>query len=169
MGLIFFSSIVCPSSSPQLLNATTKSGSSPFTIALVNAGWGGAGNLVNTVILISLLVIRQLFNLHCITHATVSGQTRTCTEVLRRDNRKRRTLRAVVFSNFFGLIALLNRLPGLARSLRTLSTSAVQPPSSPGPSLASRTFASAAPTYARDCPSRTYPSKHSYIHMEHTL
>ena len=43
MGLVFFSSIIVASNSSQLLTATTKSGKSPFVIALINAGWSRAG------------------------------------------------------------------------------------------------------------------------------
>jgi amino acid transporter len=112
MGLVFFSSIICSSNSPQLLNATTKSGSSPFTIALVNAGWDGAGNLVNAVILISLLssanssiyiASRTLLSLAKLGRAPKFFAVTTENGV---------PIRAIVFSNLFGLISLLNASAG---------------------------------------------------------
>ncbi|RMZ85041.1 hypothetical protein DV738_g5, partial [Chaetothyriales sp. CBS 135597] len=55
IGLIFFQGLVCPSNSEQLINADSKSASSPFTIAFTNAGWSWSGHFVNTLITIAFI------------------------------------------------------------------------------------------------------------------
>ena len=55
IGLIFFQGIICPSNSPELLNATSKVASSPFTIAFTNAGWKSSGHFINTLIIIAFI------------------------------------------------------------------------------------------------------------------
>jgi amino acid transporter len=55
IGLIFFQGLICPSSSPQLLNATSKAASSPFTIGFVAAGWKSAGQFINTLTIIAFI------------------------------------------------------------------------------------------------------------------
>lgn len=108
IGLLFFASIIVPSNSPSFLTASTKSGLSPWTIALVESGWHTAGNLVNVVILTANLssinssiyiASRTLLSLSKLrrapsffAHTTPSGVP----------------VRAVVFSNMLGLISLMN-------------------------------------------------------------
>ncbi|CZR59981.1 related to amino acid transporters [Phialocephala subalpina] len=55
MGIIFFQGIICPSNSDQLLNATSKAASSPFTIAFTQAGWKSSGHFINTLIIIAFI------------------------------------------------------------------------------------------------------------------
>lgn len=51
----FFQGLICPSDSPDLLNASSKTASSPFTIGFVAAGWKSAGHLVNALILVAFV------------------------------------------------------------------------------------------------------------------
>lgn len=53
--MAFFQSIICPSTSPELLSASSTVASSPFTIGFVLAGWKSAGQFVNTIILICFI------------------------------------------------------------------------------------------------------------------
>jgi amino acid transporter len=55
MGLIFFQGIICPSDSPQLLNADSKVASSPFTIAFTQAGWKSSGHFINALIMVAFI------------------------------------------------------------------------------------------------------------------
>jgi len=55
VGMVFFTSLIIPTDSEELLSATSKSASSPFTVALEQAGWSEAGNLINAIIVITLL------------------------------------------------------------------------------------------------------------------
>ncbi|RMZ85442.1 hypothetical protein DV737_g852, partial [Chaetothyriales sp. CBS 132003] len=55
IGLIFFQGLVCPSDSDQLINASSSTASSPFTIAFTNAGWSWSGHFVNALITIAFI------------------------------------------------------------------------------------------------------------------
>ena len=51
----FFFGLTCPANAPDLISADAKAFQSPMTIALVNAGWKGGYNLINTFIFITCL------------------------------------------------------------------------------------------------------------------
>jgi len=51
----FFQGLICPSSSPLLLNADSVVASSPFTIGFEAAGWKSAGHFVNALILVAFV------------------------------------------------------------------------------------------------------------------
>lgn len=55
MGLIFFQGLICPSDSPELLNAGSKVASSPFTIAFTQAGWKWSGHFINSLIVVAFI------------------------------------------------------------------------------------------------------------------
>lgn len=108
IGMVFFASIIVPSDSRSFLTATSKSGLSPWTIALVRSGWASAGTLVNVVILTANL-------------SAINSSIYICSRTLLSLARLRRAprffaattpagvpVRAVVFSNLLGLIALMN-------------------------------------------------------------
>jgi amino acid transporter len=51
----FFQGLICPSSSPDLINPASTTASSPFTIGFELAGWKSAGHFVNTIIILAFL------------------------------------------------------------------------------------------------------------------
>ncbi|KAF2438213.1 AAT family amino acid transporter, variant [Karstenula rhodostoma CBS 690.94] len=55
IGMPFFQGLICPSDSPDLLNASSKTASSPFTIGFVKDGWKSAGHFVNALILVAFV------------------------------------------------------------------------------------------------------------------
>ncbi|RDW88403.1 hypothetical protein BP6252_00435 [Coleophoma cylindrospora] len=55
LGLIFFQGLICPSDSPELLNASSKAASSPFTIGFTQAGWKTSGHFINTLTIIAFI------------------------------------------------------------------------------------------------------------------
>jgi hypothetical protein len=55
MGLILFQGLICPSDSPELLNASSTVASSPFTIGFVKAGWNSAGDFINVFIVVAFI------------------------------------------------------------------------------------------------------------------
>lgn len=55
IGMPFFQGLICPSSSPELLNADSVVASSPFTIGFVAAGWKTAGHFVNALITVAFV------------------------------------------------------------------------------------------------------------------
>lgn len=108
LGMVFFASLICPADDASFLTAESKSGLSPWTIALVRAGWAGAGNLVNVVILTANLsainssiyiASRTLLSLAKLRRAPAFFAATTASGV---------PVRAVVFSNTLGLISLMN-------------------------------------------------------------
>ncbi|KAI1141488.1 amino acid permease/ SLC12A domain-containing protein [Hypoxylon sp. FL0543] len=108
LGLVFFAGIIVPYNESSLLTATSKSAQSPWTVALVRAGWAGGGNLVNVV-----MITAQLSSVNSAIYVAsrslvalaVKGRApaffaRTTTNGV--------PVNAIVFSNALGLIALLN-------------------------------------------------------------
>lgn len=51
----FFQGLICPSNSPDLLNADSVVASSPFTIGFTAAGWKTAGHFVNALITVAFV------------------------------------------------------------------------------------------------------------------
>ncbi|PYH81908.1 AAT family amino acid transporter, variant [Aspergillus uvarum CBS 121591] len=49
IGLAFWQSIICPATSPQLLQADSTVGTSPFTIAFTQVGWVSSGDFINAL------------------------------------------------------------------------------------------------------------------------
>ncbi|KAI4604102.1 General amino acid permease [Pestalotiopsis sp. 9143b] len=112
IGLVFFAGIIVPSTSPDLLNASSKSAKSPWTIALVGAGWGGAGNLLNVI-----MITAQFSSVN----SGIYIASRTLLALARNGRAPRffaktmangTPLRAIIFSNALGLISILNVASG---------------------------------------------------------
>ncbi|ANB12251.1 Agp3p [Sugiyamaella lignohabitans] len=108
MGLSFFQGIICPSNSPELLTAGSVTASSPFTIGFVLAGWKSAGQLVNTLTLIAFISAgngvvyvqsRTLYAMALKGRAPKFFSATTTRGV---------PYRAILFSNLFGFLALMN-------------------------------------------------------------
>ncbi|KIX03054.1 uncharacterized protein Z518_06604 [Rhinocladiella mackenziei CBS 650.93] len=55
VGMPFFQGLICPSNSPDLLNADSVVASSPFTIGFVDAGWKTAGHFVHALITVAFV------------------------------------------------------------------------------------------------------------------
>lgn len=108
IGMVFFTGLIVPSNSDGLLNATSKSASSPFTVALNKAGWNGAGNLINAIIVVTLLSsINSAIYIasRCIYAQAKSGRA---PGFLAKTTTNGVPVNAIVFTNLFGLISLLN-------------------------------------------------------------
>ncbi|KAH9907135.1 amino acid permease [Xylariomycetidae sp. FL2044] len=108
IGLVFFAGILVPYNSEGLLTATSKAALSPWTIALVQAGWEGAGNLLNVV-----MITAQFSSVNSAIY--VASRSLIALAVNRRAPRffAKTTangipVNAIVFSNTLGLVALLN-------------------------------------------------------------
>lgn len=112
MGLVFFASIIVPSDSPDLLTATTKSGKSPWTIALVAAGWHGAGNLLNVVMLTAQLSSINSCIYVCSRSLVSLAASGRAPKFFAKTNSNGTPVNAIVLSNFLGLLALLNYTAG---------------------------------------------------------
>ncbi|KAI1122631.1 amino acid permease/ SLC12A domain-containing protein [Nemania abortiva] len=108
IGLVFFAGIIVPSNNPSLLTATSKTALSPWTIALVNAGWGGAGNLVNVVMITAQFSsVNSAIYVASRSLVALAHQGRA-PRFFAKTTKNGVPVRAIVFSNTLGLIALLN-------------------------------------------------------------
>ncbi|KAI0438211.1 amino acid permease/ SLC12A domain-containing protein [Xylaria telfairii] len=115
IGLVFFAGIIVPYDSPDLLTATSKTALSPWTIALVNAGWGGAGNLLN-VVMITAQFSSVNSAIYVASRSLVAlAHQRRAPRFFAKTTKNGVPVRAIVFSNTLGLIALLNIAASPAR------------------------------------------------------
>ncbi|CAJ2505001.1 Uu.00g123950.m01.CDS01 [Anthostomella pinea] len=108
LGLVFFAGIIVPYDSEGLLAGSSKSALSPWTIALVQAGWSGAGNLLNVV-----MITAQFSSVNSAIYVAsrslvalaVNGRA---PRLFARTTANGVPVAAIVFSNTLGLVALLN-------------------------------------------------------------
>lgn len=112
IGLVFFAGLIIPSDNDQLLNGSSKSGKSPWTIALVKAGWPTAGNLINVV-----MITAQLSSVNsCIYVASRTllslASTNRAPKFFAKTTTNGVPVNAIVFSNLLGLLSLLNYTAG---------------------------------------------------------
>ncbi|KAI0904968.1 amino acid permease/ SLC12A domain-containing protein [Ustulina deusta] len=108
IGLVFFAGILVPSNSSDLLTGSSKSALSPWTIALVNAGWGGAGNLLNVVMITAQFSsVNSAIYVASRSLVALAHQGRA-PRFFAKTSKNGIPVRAIVFSNTLGLIALLN-------------------------------------------------------------
>lgn len=108
MGTIFFFTLTVPYDSPTLISADSKAAASPMTIALVNAGWQSAGNLINAFILVAVIsAINSCIYLSSRTILFLAAEGKA-PRFLSRTTSKGVPINAILFSNLFGLIALIN-------------------------------------------------------------
>jgi amino acid transporter len=108
IGLVFFAGIIVPYNSPDLLTGTSKSALSPWTIALVNAGWGGAGNLLNVVMITAQFSsVNSAIYVASRSLVALAHQGRA-PRFFAKTTKNGIPVRAIVFSNTLGLLALLN-------------------------------------------------------------
>jgi amino acid transporter len=108
VGMMFFTGLIVPSDSEGLLSATSKSASSPFTVALNTAGWSGAGNLINAIIVLTLLSsINSAIYIgsRCIFAQAKAGRA---PHILAWTSTNGVPVPAIVFTNLIGLLSLLN-------------------------------------------------------------
>ncbi|KAI0539115.1 amino acid permease/ SLC12A domain-containing protein [Xylaria digitata] len=108
IGLVFFAGIIVPYNSSELLTGTSKTALSPWTIALVNAGWGGAGNLLNVVMITAQFSsVNSAIYVASRSLVALASQARA-PRFFSKTSKNGIPVRAIVFSNTLGLIALLN-------------------------------------------------------------
>ncbi|RDW73578.1 hypothetical protein BP6252_07485 [Coleophoma cylindrospora] len=108
VGMVFFTGLIVPSNSKSLLSATSKSASSPFTVALEQAGWSRAGNLINAIIVITLL--SSINSAIYIASRCIYAQAKVgrAPKFLAKTTFNGVPVNAIVMTNLCGLIALLN-------------------------------------------------------------
>ncbi|ORY87962.1 amino acid permease [Protomyces lactucae-debilis] len=108
LGTAFFFTLTVPYNASELINAKSRSAASPITIALTRAGWAGSVHLVNAFILVA--VISAANSCIYIASRTVLflANEGKAPRFLARTTRRGVPVNAILFSNFFGLLALIN-------------------------------------------------------------
>ena len=112
MGMIFFAGILVPSDDPNLLTAGSKAGKSPWSIALQNAGWKNAPDLINVFILTaSFSAMNSAIYIASRVLHSLAGMGRA-PAILGKTTSKGVPIYAALLSNLMGLIALINVATG---------------------------------------------------------
>ncbi|RAO71321.1 uncharacterized protein BHQ10_007333 [Talaromyces amestolkiae] len=112
MGMIFFAGILVPSDDPNLLTAGSKAGKSPWSIALQNAGWKNAPDLINVFILTaSFSAMNSAIYIASRVLHSLAGMGRA-PAILGKTTSKGVPIYAAILSNLMGLIALINVATG---------------------------------------------------------
>ncbi|KAI1333315.1 amino acid permease-like protein [Xylariaceae sp. FL0255] len=116
LGAAFFYGLTCPSNANGLINGSSKALQSPMTIAIQNAGWEGGVHLINAFILVTC--ISAINSSIYIASRTVlfMAQDGKAPKLLGRTNKNGVPVNAIVFSNTFGALSLLNLSSGASEA-----------------------------------------------------
>lgn len=116
MGSALFFGMTCPANSTELINGGSRALQSPMTIAIQRAGWHGGVHLINTFILVTCLsaINSSIF----IGSRTVlfMAQDRKAPRFLGYTNRHGVPVYAIVFTNLFGALAMMNLSTGASKA-----------------------------------------------------
>ncbi|KAI0143640.1 amino acid permease-like protein [Xylariaceae sp. FL1272] len=112
IGAAFFFGITCPSNADGLINGSSRALQSPMTIAIQNAGWEGGVHLINAFILVTC--ISAINSSIYIASRTIlfMAQDGKAPKFLGWTDRRGVPTPAIVFSNAFGALSLLNLSSG---------------------------------------------------------
>jgi amino acid transporter len=114
MGVAISYGMTVPWNDDRLKNGGAKSLQSPITLALLNAGWGGAPHLVNAVILVTCIsAINSSIYIGSRTIVNLAAEG-SAPRFLRWVNKWGVPYPAVILMNAFGLISLMNISTGAA-------------------------------------------------------
>ncbi|EXJ78582.1 hypothetical protein A1O1_08983 [Capronia coronata CBS 617.96] len=109
IGMPFFQGLICPSSSPELLNADSVVASSPFTIGFVAAGWKTAGHFVNA--LITVAFVSAANGVVYVQSRTIYSLalTKRAPKIFAKTTSRGVPYVAILTSNLWGFLCLMNR------------------------------------------------------------
>jgi amino acid transporter len=116
MGSAFFFGLTCPSNSDGLVNGGSRALKSPMTIAIQTAGWQGGVHLINTFIFLTCLsaVNSSIY----IGSRTIlfMAQSKKAPRLLGYTNKRGVPVYAIVFTNLFGALSMMNNSTGAAKA-----------------------------------------------------
>ncbi|WBW72471.1 plasma membrane leucine transmembrane transporter Agp3 [Schizosaccharomyces osmophilus] len=116
VGSAFFFGLTCPSNSPELSGGSSGTLKSPMTIAIQIAGWEGGGHLINAFIFItSLSSVNSSIYIGSRTILFMARE-RKAPRILGRVNKRGVPIYAVVFTNLFGALSLMNVSTGAQKA-----------------------------------------------------
>ncbi|OQU97069.1 hypothetical protein CLAIMM_03070 [Cladophialophora immunda] len=109
IGMPFFQGLICPSDSPDLLNADSVVASSPFTIGFTKAGWKTSGHFVNA--LITVAFVSAANGVVYVQSRTVYSLALTgrAPKIFARTTSRGVPWVAILTSNLWGFLCLMNR------------------------------------------------------------
>ena len=112
IGVIFLIGILIPYDSPRLLSAKSKAAASPFTIALSEAGVKAGADVMNCVIIITVISAGNS-SLYLASRILVGlARERRAPRFLGITDKRGVPWPALIFSNMFGFLALLKYAKG---------------------------------------------------------
>jgi amino acid transporter len=119
LGTIFFIGLLIPYNSPRLLSAQSKTGASPLTISLQDAGIHVAAHIINGLIVLS--VVSAGMSSIYVTSRTICylGKTGRAPKFLGITTKHGVPLPAIVFCNLFACICFVNQGSGGAGAAYT--------------------------------------------------
>ncbi|KAF2101866.1 amino acid permease-like protein [Rhizodiscina lignyota] len=116
MGSAFFFGLTCPSNSDSLVNGGGRALQSPMTIAIQNAGWHGGVHLINAFIFITCLsAINSSIYIGSRT-VLFMAQEGKAPAFLGATNGRGVPVYAIVFTNLFGALSMMNNSTGAAKA-----------------------------------------------------
>ncbi len=121
LGTLFFISITVPYNDPRLVSASSRAGSSPLTIAMQRGGIEVAANVVNAIIIVSVVSAANS-SLYVCSRTLQSMATKgQMPKLLGYTTKKGKVpVPALVVSNVFALISLLSIGTGTAKAFRII-------------------------------------------------
>ncbi|KAK6341429.1 hypothetical protein TWF696_008504 [Orbilia brochopaga] len=116
MGSAFFFGLVCPWNADGLANGASRALKSPMTIAIQNAGWHGGVHLINTFIFLTCLsAVNASIYIASRTILFMAQDGKAPKFLGWTDNRGVPVI-AIVFSNLFGALAMMNVSTGAGKA-----------------------------------------------------
>ncbi|OAP62384.1 hypothetical protein AYL99_04587 [Fonsecaea erecta] len=109
IGMPFFQGLICPSDSPDLLNADSVVASSPFTIGFTKAGWKTSGHFVNALITVAFVSAANgvvYVQSRTVYSLALSGRA---PKIFARTTSRGVPWVAILTSNLWGFLCLMNR------------------------------------------------------------
>ncbi|KFX92025.1 hypothetical protein V490_05596 [Pseudogymnoascus sp. VKM F-3557] len=115
MGSAFFFGLTCPANSPQFSEAA-RALKSPMSIAIQNAGWEGGVHLINAFIFVTCLsAINSSIYIGSRT-VLYMAQDGKAPAILGKTNKRGVPTAAIVFTNLFGALSMMNISTGAANA-----------------------------------------------------
>ncbi|PSN71507.1 histidine permease [Corynespora cassiicola Philippines] len=108
MGAAFFFGLTCPANADGLVNGSSRALKSPMTIAIQTAGWEGGVHLINAFIFITVLSAANSSIYIASRTILFMAQDGKAPKFLGRTNGRGVPIYAIVFSNLFGALSMMN-------------------------------------------------------------
>lgn len=116
MGSALFFGMTVPWNAPGLIGGASKALKSPMTIAIQNAGWQGGVHLVNAFILVTCISAINSSIYIGSRNVLYMAQSGKAPRFLGKTDKRGVPIYALVFTNLFGFLALMNISTGASKA-----------------------------------------------------